>query len=140
MMKILTIVESLTGNTMSFVEYIKENYGDKVSIHVITPKTPITDINWSEYDKVMLGCYTWDMGKIPKRTKKFTIENRDILLEQDLLIFGSGWTMYENFCGAVDGLSIILDNKFPTIKFELRFDSSLETEAITTLEKFIGEN
>lgn len=140
MIKILAIVESLTGNTMSFIEYIKENYGEQVSIHVITPKTPINDIDWSEYDKVMLGCYTWDMGRIPKRTKLFTIENREILLEQDLLIFGSGWTMYEDYCGAVDGLSIILDHKFPTIKFELRFDSSLETEAITTLEKFIGEN
>lgn len=137
-MKILAIVESLTGNTVSFIEYVEETYGDKVSIDMVDPFTFITDDEWGNYDKVMIGCYTIDMGKIPIETKEFIIEHRDILLEQDVLLFGSGWTVYETYCKAVDSMNVILDEKFPKIKFELRFDEILETEAIKTFEKFIG--
>ena len=35
-------------------------------------------------------------------------------------------------------MNIILDEKFPKIKFELRFDPELESEAIEIFEKFIG--
>lgn len=137
-MKILAIVESLTGNTMSFIEYIEETYGDKVSIDVFDPYTHLTEERVKEYDKIMLGCYTWGMGRMPIEMKEFIIAYRDILLEQDVLLFGSGWTVYETYCWAVDGMNIILDEKFPTIKFELRFDPKLESEAIETFEKFIG--
>lgn len=137
-MKILAIVESLTGNTMSFVEYAEEVYDDTISIKTVDPFTHISDDEWEDYDKVMLGCYTWGMGKMPVEMKEFIIDYRDILLEQDVLLFGSGWTVYETYCWAVDGMGIILDNKFPKVKFELRFDSELETEAIETLDKFIG--
>lgn len=137
-MKILAIVQSLTGNTMSFIEYIQEKYGDKVSIDVVTPFSHIDDEKWGNYDKIMLGCYTWGMGKIPIEMKEFIIDHRDILLEQDILLFGSGWTVYSTYCLAVNSMNTILDNKFPIIKFELRFDEKLETEAIKTFEKFIG--
>lgn len=137
-MKILAVVESLTGNTMSFIEYVEENFGDKVSIDVVDPYTHITEEKLEGYDKVMLGCYTWGMGKMPIEMKEFIIDYRDILLKQDILLFGSGWTVYETYCWAVDGMNIILEEKFPKVKFELRFDEELETEAIETFKKFIG--
>lgn len=89
--------------------------------------------------KIIIGCYTWDAGKIPLHTKQFVIENRDELLDRDVLIYGTGWSIYERFCGAVDGISTILDDKFPTIKYELRFDPSVEKEAIKTLKQFMEE-
>lgn len=139
-MKILAIVESLTGNTMSFIEYAEEVYGDKISIDKANPYTHITEEKMKEYDKVMLGCYTWGMGKMPIEMKEFIIDYRDVLLKQDILLFGSGWTVYESYCLAVDGMNIILEGKFPTVKFELRFDEELEVEAIETLKEFIGDD
>lgn len=139
-MKILAIVESLTGNTMSFIEYAEEIYGDEVSIDIIDPFT-VNNVEWDNYDKVMIGCYTWSEGKMPIEIKSFIIENREILLDKDVLLFGSGWSVYSTFCLAVDGMYIILDEKFPTIKFELRFDKDIEEEAVKTLHDFIkGEN
>lgn len=89
--------------------------------------------------KVIIGCYTWDTGRIPPQTKQFVIENRDALLQRNVLIYGTGWSIYERFCGAVDGISTILDNKFPTIKYELRFDPSVEKEAVQTLKQFMED-
>ena len=137
MMEVLVILESLTGNTRSFVDFARERYGDSVNFTEVDIYEFIQDSEWSKYDKVMIGAYTWNMGKIPIVMKEFIIDHRDKLLEQDVLIFGSGWSVYETFCQAVDSMGIILDNKFPKVKFELRFDDELETEAIETLDEFI---
>lgn len=136
-MKILAIVNSLTGNTMSFIEYVKEIYGDNVYIDVISPEDEVSEELFNKYDKLMLGCYTWGVGKIPIKMKKFVIENREILLNQDILVFGSGWSIYEDYCGAVDSVCLILNEKFPRLKFELRFDPEVEIEAIKIFEEFI---
>lgn len=135
-MKVLAIVESLTGNTMSFVDYLKRKYEKEVSIDVVLIKKNFS-VKLDDYDKIMIGCYTWDSGRIPKRTKNFIIENRDTLLTKDIMLFGSGWSMYEHFCGAVNGMGIILEKKFPEVKFELRFDPEVEHEAIEKFENFI---
>lgn len=93
------------------------------------------------FDKVVIGSYTWGMGKIPLPMKQFVIDYRDSLLKFDkenLIVYGSGWSNYEHFCGAVDGISTILDNKYEKIKYELRFDPSIELEAIETITKFLG--
>lgn len=133
--RLLIISESLTGNTNSFVERVQEQYSDW-SIYVMTP-FHINRDSLMGWDKVMLGCYTWSNGKIPRETKEMVIDYRDYFLMQDLLIFGSGWSIYQNYCGAVDGLSIILDHKFPTVKFELMYDADVEVEAEQTLKQFM---
>lgn len=135
---LLIIAESLSGNTNSFVERVQEEYLGW-HIYVATPHEIDYPILYQGWDKVMIGCYTWSNGKIPRETKGMVIEFRDFFLSQDLLIFGSGWSVYQNYCGAVDGLSIILDHKFPTIKFELMYDADVEVEAEETLKLFMGE-
>lgn len=134
-MKILAIVESLTGNTISFLDYLKGVHGDIFDI--MSPKDPNTSSHLEDYDKILIGCYTWSHGKIPINTKRFVINNRDVLLSKDVLIFGSGWTVYEDFCGAVDNIGIILDEKFKKIKFELRFDPNIEFEALNEFENYL---
>lgn len=136
-MKILAVVESLTGNTMSFVEYAKDKY--EIDLTVIDPFEFMSEEEFSKYDKIMLGCYTWDFGKMPAEMKEFIIDNRDILLTKDVLLFGSGWSVYDTFCLAVDGMNIILNNQFPTVKFELRFDPEIEIEAVEALDIFINK-
>ena len=134
-MKVLAIVESLTGNTVSFLDYLKRTHGD--IFEIMSPKDPKTSSCLESYDKILIGCYTWSYGKIPAKTKRFVIENRDVLLSKDVLIFGSGWSVYENFCGAVDNIGIILDEKFTKIKFELRFDPKIESEALKKFENYL---
>lgn len=134
-MKILAIVESLTGNTISFLDCLKEIHGDIFDIK--SPKDSNIASRLEDYDKIIIGCYTWSHGKIPINTKRFVINNRDVLLSKDILIFGSGWSVYENFCGAVDNIGIILDERFEKIKFELRFDPKIEFEALTQFESYL---
>lgn len=136
-MKVLAIVESMTQNTMSFVEYAKNKHPE-VDFVTRLPIEKLEADEVSKYDKIMLGAYTWGAGKIPKRMKEFIIENREILLTQDILIFGSGWSVYSTYCWAVDSMNVILEEKYPKAKFELRFDESVEVEAVETLEKFIN--
>lgn len=135
-MRILAIVESMTQNTMSFVDYAEQTY-PQVEFTRRLPKVELTIEELSSYDKIMLGSYTWGAGKIPKRMKEFIIENRDALLTQDILIFGSGWSVYSTYCWAVDSMNVILDEKYPKVKFELRFDKDVEYEAVEELKKFI---
>lgn len=136
---LLVIVESLSGNTNSFVERIQEEYTEW-TIHVITPYELSLDVLIVPWDKIMIGCYTWSNGKIPRETKEAVIGYRDFLLREDVLIFGSGWSIYKDFCGAVDGLSIILDHRFPTVKFELLYDKEVEVEAEEILKQFMEAN
>lgn len=137
---IIAIVQSLTGNTMSFIDYLRQEEGERIIVK--TPRDFKKDKSLLSLleiaDKVMIGTYTWDNGKIPKPMKDFVIEHRELLILKQPLIFGSGWSIYENFCGAVDGISIILENKNPTIKYELRFNPSLETESLKTFMEFNG--
>lgn len=135
MKSLLIIVESLSGNTLTFVDRIKTLYVGW-QIKVIAPHELEYNILLLSWDKVMVGCYTWSNGKIPRETKEVVIEFRDWLMAQDLLIFGSGWSIYQNYCGAVDGLGIILNcnNK---VKFELTYDADVEEEAEQILKLFM---
>lgn len=139
---LLIIAESLSGNTNSFVERVQEEYSGW-HIHVATPHEIDYPILCQGWDKIMIGCYTWNSGKIPRETKAMVIEFRDFFLAHEasqLLIFGSGWSIYQHYCGAVDGISTILDNKFPTIKFELMYDADVEIEAEQTLKQYMEAN
>lgn len=136
---LLIIAESLSGNTNSFVERVQEQYPEWY-IHVTTPFIVDASMFKLDWDKIMIGCYTWANGKIPKETKAMVIEFRDFLLAENVLIFGSGWSIYQHYCGAVDGISTILDHKFPTIKFELMYDADVEIEAEQTLKQYMEAN
>lgn len=140
--KILIVVQSLSGNTFSFVEYAKENFPSH-EYTIVEPRALLRDASvigsFENFDKIMIGAYTWDMGKIPAHMKRWLIENREQLMEQDCLIFGSGWSIYETYCKAVESMNFILDNRFKMTPFELRFDPSVEVEAVKTLEDWMEE-
>lgn len=150
-MKILCVLESLTGNTYSFVQRVQEGFvSDSDTLLIYSPrellkldKEEVANLI-EDADKIMIGCYTWDMGKIPKKTKQFVIEFREQILakrEEEALIFGSGWTVYETYCKAVDSVGLILDHKFPKIKFELVYDKNRDDckEQEKTLYDFMKE-
>lgn len=84
-------------------------------------------INLDDYEKIIIGTYTWGAGVIPKRLKKFIVDNHKKIKGKDVFVFGSGNSVYKNFCGAVDNLKIIcVDsecNSFNSFKFEQRFNA-----------------
>ena len=126
--KILIVVQSLSGNTFSFVEYTKENFPSH-EYTIVEPRALLRDANvigsFENFDKIMIGAYTWDMGKIPAHMKRWLIENRE--------------SIYETYCKAVESMNFILDNRFKMIPFELRFDPSVEVEAVKTLKDWMEE-
>ncbi|WP_255256038.1 flavodoxin domain-containing protein [Priestia megaterium] len=126
-MSCLVILQSNTGNTRTFLEFLSKN--SEQDLHVCE------DFNCpplSSFESIAFGTYTWGNGKIPSEIKQFVIDHHKELKDKKVLIFGSGSTIYPRFCGAVDGLlKICSDSKaniIRTVKFEQRFDESERDE------------
>ena len=135
--KVLVVFQTRSGNTRTFVDYILSSFPDSwIDVKLVSEEIE----NIESYEKIIIGTYTWANGKIPAAIKKFVIENREILMGKQVLLFGSGITIYKNFCGALDSIAIILGNQnLPKIKFELTFIPEEHEENIELLEKFIQE-
>lgn len=138
-MSVLLVVASNTGNTLTFVDFIKKHLKEEIILCTDFSK-PIEN-----YEKIIFGTYTWGDGKIPKRMKDYLIENHRSLRNKKIFVYGSGNSIYPKFCGAVDGiLKICSDcesNIIGSFKFEQRFieNSLLESEKdilIKQLEEF----
>jgi flavodoxin I len=127
---------SKTGNTKTFVEYI----ANKVDIWVADG----FNVDITNYDKIILGSYTWGNGKIPTEMKDFLIKNKDNFKGKRVYVFGSGYSIYPKFCGAVDGIIKIMTDCDADVqwcfKFEKRFnkDDFYEWELNDMIEKLIG--
>lgn len=140
MKKALVLYTSKTGNTESFVDFLEDNYFSEAEIDTVLFRSlKERKLDLDSYDNIILGCYTWGGGIIPKYFKDYIIENREVLQDKNILLFGSGITIYKHFCGALDNIEIILDKKLPKIKFEITFEPEENQENIQTLEKYIRE-
>lgn len=132
----LVLYSSLTGNTKTFVHYLKLKSFEEFDVS----NDFQVDIN--DYDLIALGSYTWGDGKIPKRMKKFLIENKDKWQGKNVLLFGSGNSIYTHFCGAIQGMRKILEdcgaNIVEEFVYEQRFSlSNLDDEDEKKLNNFI---
>lgn len=116
---ILLACYSKTGNTLTFIPFLKQYLWEEVE-EDYSLSSSIKD-----YDRIIIGSYTWFDGKIPSKMKKYLIDNKDFLKNKKVLIFGSGNSIYPKFCKAVDSISkIVTDcgaNVVGTFKFEQRF-------------------
>ncbi|MEK5205275.1 flavodoxin domain-containing protein [Bacillus sp. FSL R10-2789] len=137
-MVVLLVISSNTGNTKTFVDFLKEHSNQDVEV--------CTDFSASikDYRQIAFGSYTWGDGKIPTKMKNFLIENRDNLRDKELFIFGSGNSVYPKFCAAVDGIQKITSDCGAivkgTFKFEQRFElNEHPTKEIELLTKTIHE-
>ncbi|PEN61653.1 flavodoxin family protein [Bacillus wiedmannii] len=119
-MGILLVLASNTGNTKTFVDFLKNHSNQDVEV--------CTDFSASieEYSQIAFGSYTWGDGKIPTKMKDYLIENKNHLKNKEVFIFGSGNSVYAKFCAAVDGMEKICTdcgaNVTYTYKFEQRFN------------------
>lgn len=121
MMKTIVVYTSMTGNTETFIDFIKENVGDNITI------TNDLSTDLSEYDKIIIGSYTWG-GRIPGRMKIFLVNNKNNFKGKDIFIFGSGNSIYPKYCRAVDNIEKIISDcggiVKGTFKFEQRFNKN----------------
>lgn len=122
----LLMLASNTGNTESFVYLLEDNSTREIEI-CKNFRTPLKD-----YKKIAIGCYTWGNGKIPRRMKNYLMNNYKDLKDKDVFIFGSGNSIYPNFCNAVNSISKICEDSgalvHGTLKFEQQFNSEEYSE------------
>lgn len=139
-MNVLVLYTSKTGNSESFVDWFEDNYSSQFnidSINLYRRKEEL--INFDKYDKIILGMYTWSNGKIPVEMKNILIRNREVFQDKVAFIFGSGITIYRNFCGAIDNCLIILERDIPLIKFELTFLPQEDEEITNNIKEIIHD-
>jgi|SRR5699024_1642216 len=121
-MKILMVGFSKTGNTYMFMDYLKQ-FNNDIEEYKFNIREDV-DIDISSYDLIIVGTNTWGDGKIPSNCKEFIINNA-IKYKKDWIVFGTGNSIFANFCGAVDGVNKILNdtgnNVLYTFKYEQRF-------------------
>lgn len=122
-MKVLIIGFSKTGNTYSFMDYIKDYIQfDYDLIKCKYKDTPNVDV--SKYDLIVIGSSTWGDGVIPKNAKKFVIDNAT-KYKKDWIVFGTGNTIFVHYCKAVDNICKILNdtgnNVVNIFKYEQQF-------------------
>ncbi len=113
---------SKTGNTYMFMDYLKQ-FNHNITEYRYNIKDPV-ELDIEPYDLIIIGSNTWGNGKIPKNCKQFIIDNA-VKHNKKWIVFGTGNTIFEHFCGAVDGMCKILsdtDNEIlETFKYEQRF-------------------
>lgn len=128
MKKTLIIYQTLSGNTETCVPYLQKHFeSDVIKLNKMR-----NDINFSKYDNILIGCFTWNDGKIPARIKRVIIENSKSFEGKNVLVFGSGNSIYANFCGAVENISkIMLDcnvKNLAKMPFEQRFHADEQVD------------
>lgn len=115
-MKSLMVVASRTNKTKTFVPVIKDfSESELVECYDFS-------ISPSGFDKIIFGSYTWSDGKIPKKMKDYLIKYHQELKGKDIFIFGSGLTVYHNFCGALDGIRKICEDSKANVRYLFRFE------------------
>jgi flavodoxin I len=126
MSPILLVITSMTGNTKTFIDFLK-TYSERPIVICEDFSRSIKD-----YEKIGFGAYTWGNGKIPQRMKSYLIKHKDNFRGKEVFIFGSGNSIYPRFCGAVDGINKIVSDCGAivkgTFKFEQRFNKNDYTQ------------
>ena len=138
-MKILMVGFSKTGNTYMFMDYLKQ-FNNSIEEYRYNIRDYV-DIDVSAYDLIIVGTNTWGDGKIPSNCKEFIIRNAT-KYNKKWLVFGTGNSIFLNFCGAVDGICKILNDTnnqvLATLKYEQRFnEEEVDKKEIDNFINFI---
>jgi flavodoxin I len=129
----IMVYASMTGNTEemanAIAEGIRESGGDlEIKDIFDNPSASMLE----KYDGILLGAYTWGDGDLPDEFLDFYDELDQIDLSgKKAVIFGSGDTLYDQFCGAVDILIDKLKERGAEIVLEgLKVDTNPAPEDI----------
>lgn len=129
-MKVAVAYVSLSGNTEAIADVIVEVLKEKkIEFELIDLISIDSAYELVEYDMVFLGMYTWGEGDYPDEVLDLTDEMETMEFNGlPFVLFGSGDSSYDEFCGALDHLDILLKTQgaliaAPPIKVELNPDA-----------------
>ncbi|TSB45587.1 flavodoxin [Alkalicoccobacillus porphyridii] len=102
MSKIVLVFASMSGNTEDIADLITGKLRDKGFEVDLEEMEDYDPENLAEYDGIVLGSYTWGDGDLPYEADDFYEALGDVdLSAKPAAVFGSGDTVYPEFCEAV---------------------------------------
>lgn len=122
----IVIYHSFSGNTKDLAELISTQLGS-IPLYRINKYTEEVLPNLSQFDKIILGTFTWGQGEIPSEVRKFVKENQQHFQQKEVYLFGTGDTQFggdELFCSAVDVLNRIIKSPIKPLKIEQHYQGS----------------
>lgn len=100
----IVIFYSMTGNTKAIAAEFEKSGFEVVNMKMVDT------VNFDNYSTIVFGTSTWGRGIPPKPF--FKIRDRLIGLENKKIgLFGSGRSEYQYYCGALDLLEEMLQDK-----------------------------
>jgi flavodoxin I len=108
MKKIALFYESVTGNTRQVADSIRHEFGETITAHDITD---VHHIDLRDYDLVILGSSTWNMGETDEWDEFLKKFDQSDILDTKFALFGLGDqrgfsdTFVENMGSLYDKLS-----------------------------------
>lgn len=138
MKKAAIIYTSMTGNTEEIAELLAEKLTSIQVVMIEMDEMKAED--FGQYDGFLFGTYTDGDGELPFDTEIFV----DMLEETELKgktggCFGSGDSIYNDFCGAVDQLQeLIIEKKMAAVASPLKIELSPEENDSDEINRFIN--
>lgn len=119
MSKVLLVYASMSGNTEAIADLVEAGLKDE-GVTVDCKEVVDADASsMTDYDGVILGAYTWGEGELPDEFLDFYDDMAGTDLSgKKCAVFGSGSTAYDVFCGAVDLLESMIEEKGGSLVLE----------------------
>lgn len=124
---------SMTGNTKAIVEESNTYDFEVINLQRVAPE----EVNFEQYDIILIGTSTIGDG-IPHNIFKVLHGKMNKLEGKNIGLFGSGNSIYQYYCGALDLLENLLSTK-NTILFKFKFESYPTEKAKKEFQKIIDE-
>ncbi|WP_088009264.1 flavodoxin domain-containing protein [Indiicoccus explosivorum] len=109
MVTVCLIYTTMTGNTEEIADILAGELTERGATVVKKNMSmdPISAGELAHADGIAFGTYTYSDGELPFETEETAedLERMD-LAGKPVALFGSGDTMYEHFCGAVDEMTV----------------------------------
>ncbi|MEN0642659.1 flavodoxin [Alkalicoccobacillus gibsonii] len=102
MSKIVLVFASMSGNTEDIADLITGKLRANGFVVDQEEMEEYDPANLTEYDGIIIGSYTWGDGDLPYEAEDFYTAMDDVDLSgKQAAVFGSGDTVYPEFCEAV---------------------------------------
>ncbi|WP_167483602.1 flavodoxin family protein [Paenibacillus xylanexedens] len=124
---------SMSGNTKALVELCNTDGFDLYNLATISPSR----LDFKNYKALFIGTSTVGKG-VPHEYFKM-IYNKLLLLEgRRIILFGSGNSIYDVYCGALDVIGDVLKDKNKIVK-KFRFESYPTAETLREFQVLIDD-
>lgn len=138
--KALIIYHSVSGNTKKTAEMIALNVEKGGYQATLSNVKDIKDSHdFSEYDLIFIGVYTWGDGDMPPKMRKYLKEiiTHGNVNSAPFAVFGTGDTQWTYYCRAVDEMEYHL-SKHTKVIGKLKIEQLPINEKQTLMiEKFV---